>query len=157
MNIFAIDHDPILSANLPDKLVVKMVLETAQLLSTVLQFYGANFPWLYNKTHINHPCSIWARRTCTNFEWLCNHGLALSDQYTKRYEKIHKSSIIIENSYKNINFIPSGKLTSFVLAMPDEYKENDAHISYRKYLKSKPYFINGWKKSIKMPSYSEWI
>lgn len=156
MNIFVIDPNPVAAANLPDKLVVKMVLETAQLLSTALRLNGADDELLYRATHENHPCSIWTRATRGNFLWLCHHGLALCDQYTARYGKIHKSRAIIERCEELLLLIPDGKLQPFALAMPEEFKGENTYSSYRTYLTHKSYFQDGWKKSVQMPNYKEW-
>ncbi len=60
MNIFFIDKDPVKAAyQQTDKLVVKMTLETAQLLSTARRYFGDTSSCLYKSTHINHPSNIW--------------------------------------------------------------------------------------------------
>jgi len=53
MNIFYLSRDPVLCAEMHcDKHVVKMILETAQLLSTAHHMLGSNAP--YKVTHKNH-------------------------------------------------------------------------------------------------------
>ena len=71
-----------------DKRLVKMILETAQLLATAINFKGGKAT--YKSTHINHPCSIWTRENNSNYMWLLNHFVALNKEYTYRYGKIHK-------------------------------------------------------------------
>jgi hypothetical protein len=95
MNIFVTSECPVECAkNLDDKRVVKMVLETAQLLScairlnideTVCDMYG-----IYKVTHKNHPSSIWVRENRANYGWTLKHFKALCQEYTKRYNKRHK-------------------------------------------------------------------
>lgn len=72
MNIFVLSLDPFEAASMQcDKHVVKMVLETAQILSTVktlLNEEGAP----YKPTHVNHPCVTWAKIT-ENRRWLTWH------------------------------------------------------------------------------------
>ena len=68
MNIFVTNDCPIISAQaLDNKRVVKMVLETAQLLSTAI-FINSNVAYdnIYKATHIKHPCTIWAASTIGN-------------------------------------------------------------------------------------------
>jgi len=94
MNIFYLDSDPIVAAQfLANSHCVKMILETAQLLSTAHHVLdGENAPeGLYKSTHKNHPSAVWARSSDANYEWLYLHYLALLDEYTFRYGKHHKS------------------------------------------------------------------
>jgi hypothetical protein len=89
VNIFVTNIDPILSAqSLDDSRVVKMTLETAQMLSTV-------FDVAYRPTHKNHPCVLWARKDYRNKSWLIRHGLGLSWEYTYRFGRVHASHAVI--------------------------------------------------------------
>ena len=113
MNIFVTDKCPTKCAQyLDNKRVVKMTLETAQLLSTAINECGGNGP--YKTCHVNHPASIWTRKTKGNYKWLFRHFCALSREYTKRYGKIHKSSKLIKQFIQGIKYIPNGKQTQFV-------------------------------------------
>jgi hypothetical protein len=99
VNIFYLHTDPYLAAMYQcDKHVVKMVLETAQLLCSVHHILGSNLPEdkLYRLTHKNHPCAIWARSSRYNYDWLRRHGMGLCKEYTLRYGKVHKSQQLIE-------------------------------------------------------------
>lgn len=114
-----------------------MTLETTQLLSTAIHLRD---DWvfdgrLYKPTHKNHPCSVWARESGGNFHWLCKHGLALAQEYQKRYSKSHacESMLIdfIDFSYsKGLN---SEETTPFAQCMPDEYKRDDPVEAYKLY------------------------
>lgn len=99
MNIFASDDDPELAArNLDDQRLVKMVLETAQLLSGALYRLGWWNHDLYKPTHLNHPCTVWTAKSRGNFDWLVQHGLALGQEYSYRFRfniGKHKSVKII--------------------------------------------------------------
>ena len=87
MNIFVLDLDPVKAARYQcNKHVVKMVLETAQLLCA--PFEPGVAP--YKRSHFNHPSSIWTRSSLSNYHWLIVHGMALCDEYEYRYSKIHK-------------------------------------------------------------------
>ena len=65
MNIFMLHQEPQIAAQYHcDKHVVKMILESAQLLCTALNEAGVPMP--YRVTHKNHPCSIWVRESRAN-------------------------------------------------------------------------------------------
>jgi hypothetical protein len=136
MNIFVVDSCPVKSAkSLGNKHVVKMILESAQLLSTAIRVVDpkSEYSGLYKKTHYNHPSSVWARKSKQNFQWLHKHGTALLDEYLYRYFKYHKSSTVISLAGTYADLFPDIGLTKFALAMPDEYKVGDAIQSYRNY------------------------
>jgi hypothetical protein len=132
MNIFVLDPDPVQAAIYHcDKHVVKMVLESAQMLCTNLNLLHISTPYL--SVHKNHPCTIWARETRENFIWLCELGLSLGMEYTHRYGKTHSSEKVIEHCYSLRHHIPQGRLTKFAQAMPDVYKCTDSVQAYRNY------------------------
>ena len=136
MNIFYLDENPQLCAQYHcDKHVVKMILETAQLLSTAIHLSTEqDFADIYNPTFPNHPCNKWARKTLANFEWLQKLGLHLCSEYTYRYNKTHKSQDIIEKVWLYRDFIPSGLFTVRPQCMPDIYKDDTSVINaYRNY------------------------
>jgi hypothetical protein len=94
MNIFVTSSDPVKCAKyLDNKRLVKMVLESAQLLSTAMTVSGIAGP--YKVTHINHPCSVWARESKDNYNWLLAHFVALCNEYTNRYSRIHKCESLL--------------------------------------------------------------
>jgi Pyrimidine dimer DNA glycosylase len=96
VNIFFLHPDPILAATQQcDKHVVKMCLETAQMLSTVACLYPHKRE-VYKPTHQNHPCTVWARATPENTNWLLYHFDALLDEYYARYGKVHGSARLQE-------------------------------------------------------------
>lgn len=134
MNIFVLSEDPIQAArDQCNKHVVKMVIETAQLLSTAMFINHIDCKLLpYEPTHIHHPSTLWTAQTLDNAAWLLSHGFALAEEYTKRYNKVHKSQAAIENVERFINGDPT-KHTPFALAMPHEWKSDDAVQSYRAY------------------------
>jgi len=147
MNIFVLDQDPRVCATYHnDKHVVKMILETAQLLCGVHHMTESNLDVPYGLSHKNHPCSIWARKSLENYIWLCDLGMELSKEYTHRYGKKHKSQDIIEWCLINLPDIPEvGYMTEQPKAMPDECKTDDVVESYRRYyIMEKSSFCN-WK------------
>jgi hypothetical protein len=92
MNIFYLDPNPQVAARYHvDKHVVKMVLESAQLLSAAHFVLDKNNEGMYKPTHINHPCSKWTRESKANYLWLYQLFKELSHEYTFRYGKVHKT------------------------------------------------------------------
>lgn len=148
MNIFFLDWDVEKNAQYHcDKHVVKMILETAQLLCGVHHMTEqVNDQVPYKLSHKNHPCAIWARESLTNYLYLGELGLELSREYTHRYGKKHKSQEIIEWCLINKPEIQDIGFTTPPKAMPDEYKTEDVIESYRKYyLGAKKTFLT-WKE-----------
>ncbi len=132
MNIFFLDSDPKKCAEYHnDKHVVKMILETAQLLCGVHWAIGGEAP--YKLSHKNHPCSIWVRSSLENYLWLCELGLELCEEYSYRYSKKHKSQQIIEWCVVNKPQIPDVPFKEPPRAMPNVFKVEDVTQSYRNY------------------------
>jgi len=146
MNIFLLDENPSVCAKYHnDKHVVKMILETAQLLCSVHHICGNKIP-PYKLAHKNHPCSIWCRTSLTNYLYLCELGIELSKEYSFRYGREHKSKDVIEWCRKNIPPIIDIGFTKPALAMPQEYKvENDYVRSYRNYYIGAKSTFSTWK------------
>lgn len=184
MNIFFIDSNPVQAAEwMVDKHVVKMILESAQLLSTahrvldgqmkeVQKYVEGSLPpryrkskqyilhdarekVLYKATHINHPSAIWCRQSIENYNWLVDHMFALMAEYTYRYGKEHKC-------YGEISYMLSSPpknlqeydWTPMPSCMAEEYIISDDPLTnYRNYYKIGKSAIHSWKKR-KPP---EWI
>jgi hypothetical protein len=137
MNIFFLDLDPKKAAEYHcNKHVVKMIIETAQLL------YAAH--WLletenmpsnaYKLSHKNHPCAVWVRQSLENYHWLCCLGWWLCKEYRFRYgDKTHKTEAhilwLLNNHPKYTDF----DFTDPPQAMPDEYKDSSVVTAYRNY------------------------
>jgi hypothetical protein len=146
MNIFRLHDDPVLAAAMAiDKHVVKMPLETCQLLHTALAQCGFGAEWLYKPFNPKHPSCLWARESRTNFKWLVQHGKALCAEYTKRYGKHHKCYPLIDRAECESMLIPNGPETPFRLAMPDQFRTNDAVHSYRLYYAGAKFRFAKWK------------
>ena len=145
MNIFFLDFDVKKCAEYHcDKHVVKMILETAQLLCSAHHVTGGTAQ--YKLSHKNHPCAIWVRSSLSNYLYLCELGLALGEEYTYRYGKKHKSVEVIEWCLVNRPNIHDVDFTTPPLAMGDEYKiGNDVIESYRNYYKGAKSGIVSWK------------
>jgi hypothetical protein len=145
MNIFALDNNPRKCAEYHvDKHVVKMILETAQLLCGSHWVTGTEAP--YKLSHKNHPSAIWTRECIENYDWLCELGLELCAEYTHRYDKTHKSEAIIHWCVENKPNVPSkDNKTPFAMAMPDECKIGPPVASYRQYYMVEKRSFATWK------------
>ena len=190
MNIFYLNNDPKLCAEMHlDKHVVKMILEYAQLLSTAhrvldgtvstrlsksgrkQQYYplaGERDNFLYSATHVNHPSAVWVRYSYENYEWLYKLFIALLDEYTHRYGRIHATARLIDALHTPPIHIPKGiGFTEPTPAMPNEVKvlrevatdryEIDSIKSYHKYYIHNKVHIAKWTKREIPLWYSEGI
>lgn len=162
MNIFILDKDPIKAAQLQcDRHIVKMVLESAQLLSTAHRVLdNDNVPAdIYRATHKNHPCAIWARESSENYEWLYNHFIALCNEYTYRYGRTHTTHEKLGNVLKQLpKHIKRGKRTPFALAMrtvtPELIDESNPVKSYQRFYNTKQ---NKFKMTWTKRSVPDWF
>jgi len=140
MNIFILDNSPEIAAQmLFDKHVVKMALETAQILSTI---NGGP----YKSTHINHPCTKWASEFRDNYDWLVKHGISICQEYTYRYNKEHKCEEVIYALLEPLVEIPLG-VSDFVQCMLPEFRNENPIKAYRDYYKSKSSFATWTKRN----------
>lgn len=139
MNIFVLSRDVTEAARFHlDKHVVKMPLETAQMLSTI-----CGGP--YRTTHAKHPCTVWAAASTGNYSWLVQLGIALSEEYTFRYGKVHKCQAVIEQLQQPPVVVPAGPMTPFAQAMPEECKAADPVLAYRTYYREHKSHLGAWK------------
>lgn len=144
MNIFVLHKEPEKAAHMAcDQHVVKMILETAQMMCTVVASYGHNTP--YRPTHAKHPCTIWAGRSRANWDWLVEYGMELCEEYTKRYGKTHKSQSVIERCAMTHIDLPNIPRTPFAQAMPEQYRNECAVTAYRAYYHGEKAAFATWK------------
>lgn len=184
MNIFYLDHDPVQAARwMVDKHVVKMILESAQLLSTAHRVldgmeqvrqrlvpgtlenpkYRKHKVWIlpdsreeimYQATHVNHPSAVWCRQSVENYTWLSDHLYALLDEYTYRYEKRHKCTDLAYSLQSPPKNLEAWDWTPMPSAMADEYKISDDPLTnYKNYYKIGKSNMHKWTKREK----PEWI
>ena len=165
MNIFVTDPCPIQSArNLPDKHIVKMPLETCQMLAIIYSDWYYGVGKLYKKDGTpyrtahgafrKHPCTIWAAANQYNLAWLIRHGYALCTEYALRYDKDHTCFDVIEQAERIYHkcfdeplSIASSKVTEFTRAMPEYIKYNDRISTieaYKYYLNTKPWLAHNY-------------
>ena len=174
INLFVLDKDPVIAAQLQcDKHVVKMIVESAQMLSTVHRMLDGipkrgpsksgkttTKKWtlpddredtFYKAVHIHHPCTVWTMKTNNNYNWHYVHFAALCDEYSYRYGKIHSTDALLRDKLKTPpKNIPVGYLTMHPLAMqsnPECMFPNDPVKSYRMFYQTKQdRFKMAWTK-----------
>lgn len=101
MNIFVLDPDPKIAASMHcDQHLHKMILESAQMLSTVASvklisehFRTGNY---YKPTHVDHPCTLWAGQYVNNSRWLTELCYALDDIRMSLGSDSHSSMEIVQ-------------------------------------------------------------
>jgi len=142
MNIFVTSSCPVESAKyLDNKRKIKMALESTQMLATALNVSGGNTP--YRTAHLNHPCSIWARESRQNWNWLYDHGMALCSEYKRIYNREHACVKVLLHMKDQVDCLPDVGLTPFVNCARSKEKGldytmvNDIHLAYREYLASR--------------------
>jgi hypothetical protein len=127
-----------------DKHIVKMILESAQILCSVLWQNGIEAP--YRKTHSNHPCTLWAGESLANWRWLKNLAKELNKEYKYRFNKktSHKSFEVIM-TLPEPDIYDRG-LTALPLVMPKIYYNADPIKAYRSYYIKEKAHIAKWTK-----------
>jgi hypothetical protein len=174
VNIFVLNKDPKIAAQMHcDKHVPKMVVESAQMLSTAHRMldgkeYTApsksgkrmvkhyklpmNDDKVYKAVHAKHPCTVWTMETHNNYMWHYELFKNLSKEYTFRFGKPHQSWELLKNALNcPPDNIPVGFLTKFALAMPEEYKTEDPVTSYQKYYKQDKKYFAKWERGRRRP------
>ena len=145
MNIFVLDKDPYQAAHqMCDKHVVKMILESAQMLCSA--YPNGDAP--YKRTHFNHPCTKWSRASIQNYDWLLDHAYGLINEYQDRYSKSHKSMSVIGwcDKYSRTLNLPDIGLTNFAQAMPEEYRDECVVKAYRDYYNGEKAHFAKWNR-----------
>ena len=140
MNIFFLHWNPRLAAEYHcDKHVVKMIIESAQMLYCAHWVTNSEMPSnAYKKAHIKHPSTLWVQKSIYNYLWLCSLAWWLCKEYTFRYGKIHKTQTHIEWLFENHPNVPYIPFTTPPLAMPSIYKLKNVVKAYRLfYIESK--------------------
>lgn len=154
MNIFVLNEDPIQAArDQCNKHVVKMILESAQLLVTA--FPEGTTP--YKHTHFNHPCAKWVRESLSNYGWLLTHACELCNEYTRRYGRVHKTENVIMSL--DVPDLPDVGLTPFVRAIKEPWKsmtlgsKMDIVDAYRFYYAQDKARFARWSPRAKAPTW----
>ena len=121
MNIFILDRDiPTCARYHADQHVVKMILESTQMLCTVSSQCGLQVP--YRPTHMKHPCTLWTGRSLANWKWLRRLALQLNAEFKYRYRKEtdHASAAVARDLLPPP--LPDTGLTEFAQAMDAKYQ-----------------------------------
>ena len=145
MNIFYLDHDPKLAAQAHnDRHCIKMILESAQILSTVCRSVLLDVG--YKSTHPHHPCTLWAGENLSNFRYLVALATELNTEYKYRFFHIknHKSFDVIQSLPEPD--ILDEPMTTPALAMPDDCKCDDPVESYRNYYRQHKQHLAKWTR-----------
>ena len=106
---------------------------------------------------MKHPCTIWARENQANYSWLYAHFLALGNEYTYRYDKVHASLTKLADA---LLMLPTGlwntstKISDIPQCMPDEYKNENPIIAYRNYVMNEKHYAK-WEKGRDKPTWWE--
>jgi hypothetical protein len=161
MNIFRLHDDPEIAAQMHcDKHVVKMILETAQMLSTAYRVLSseklADDVGMYKTAHKNHPSCIWIRNDVWNYYWAVSLLSALCEEYTYRYDKHHASERLLHYFQKHVPYGIEMKAQdmTFPQCMPDKYKiEGDPVSAYRKYYKGEKAYFARWNRGREAPAW----
>ena len=149
MNIFFLHKNQIKCARWHcDKHVVKMILETTQLLYTAHWVLGttdfSTAPFQKNKPqrgyqsikNKNHPSAIWTRESLDHYMWLCMFGAYLCQEYQHRFGATKEHSCQ-EHLYWLTAHAPAALKENGwrqpPQAMPDEFKRGDSIAAYRAY------------------------
>ena len=161
MNIFYLDRDPVVAAQMMcDKHVVKMILESAQMLSTTHRVLDgdayADLIGMYKMAHKNHPTTVWVRSSVENYMWLYDHMIALMNEYTYRYDKHHATEKMIAPLKKPPIMLLETlrkEFTSPPQCMPDYCKGVDTVSAYQTYYILEKSDFATWKRRDK----PEWM
>lgn len=146
MNIFILDKNIEACAQYHcDQHVVKMILESVQMLCTALNKKGFVTP--YKSTHIKHPCVLWVEESYDNFLWLKDLALALNAEYRFRFERaVDHKSIAVLDEIAGCSYEHRG-LTEFAQAMPEHFKvPGDPVKAYRQFYLGEKMAFAKWTK-----------
>lgn len=146
MNIFILDESPEVAASYHcDQHKNKMILESAQMLSTIVHKFDPaahKFYNLYKPTHANHPCTLWLAESVGNVHWLLRLVTALNN--SERLSPVsHASYFVALRAKEALMFgaIPDkfydAANTPFVQCMPLVFQGIDAVEAYRRYYQYK--------------------
>ena len=181
MNIFYLHRDPVIAAQMHcDQHVVKMLLETAQMLSTahrmldgektkrpsvsgkrMVDYYVHPDPilehTLYKAVHFKHPSNVWIRESVEHYGWAKDLMNALADEFEYRYDKQHGTALTVlpylQLPPKSMKM--NGGWTAPPQCMPDEIKRpiTQTMLAYRDfYITEKSKFAK-WNKNRKSPDW----
>lgn len=174
MNVFCTDPDPALSAEaLDDKRGMKMIVESAQMLSTALYYVSRSawqdlnagvrtVPWqtpphrrVYKPVFPNHPCNLWVRASSGNWNWLMQHATRLCRLYQQTYDRTHMCEYTLQELWDSsiVQRFPKHEQTPFPNSARnlkrglDFSHVADTHEAYRLYLQAR------WTQDVRPPTW----
>jgi hypothetical protein len=154
MNIFIVNENPIFAArDLCNAHVCKMIVESAQLLCTAMFVREIDAIIPYRPTHKNHPCAIWTAATLANANWVLQHGLELGHEYTRRYNKRHKTHDVLEKISHHFSHVSWHDHQPFVKAMPQKYNNQPTIEAYRQYYIDEKFKFARWSPRATKPTW----
>lgn len=176
MNIFYLDRDPKIAAQMHcDKHVPKMIVESAQMLSTAHRLLDGeeymapsksgkrmvkhyrlpnNDDLIYKAVHAKHPCTIWTMESHSNYIWHFYLFKSLAQEFEYRFGKWHASWEKLKKVlYCPPTHIKTGSMTPHALAMPEEYKVSCPVQSYHNYYLGDKARFAKWEKGRSIPSW----
>lgn len=165
MNIFILHEDPVIAAQMHcDQHLQKMILESAQMLSTALHHlattnnHTVDLSSIYKPAYQGHPCTQWCHQSYQNFIWVIDLVYSLQSQLPKIHKayQVVRACELIGRGMKDL--FPSKELTEFALAMPDEIKYNHTNFpdTVSKYHEWYKYKAQEWKIAGRFMTYDQY-
>lgn len=124
-----------------------MIVEYAQLLSTA-HYILDGVQVGYKPTHKNHPCAVWVRQSVRNYQWLYLLFMALCNEYTRRYGKVHKTAELLGPLSVCPVAAPLLPFTDPPQCMPDDCKGLDTVEAYKQYYRTHKRGMATWKTDV---------
>lgn len=177
MNIFILSKDPKEAAQMHcDKHVPKMIVESAQMLSTAHRILDGeeylapsksgkrmvkhyrlpkNDDLIYKAVHAGHPCTVWTMQSDSNYLWHYYFWSYLAEEFEYRFKKVHASWEKLKDILCCIpENLPRRDMSPFALAMPDRCKiTNDPVKCYRYYYIAEKFRFAKWEKGRDCPDW----
>ena len=164
-----------------DKHVPKMIVESAQMLSTAHRILDGeeylapsksgkrmvkhyrlpkNDDVIYKAVHAKHPCTVWTMNLYQNYLWHYKLWEALSEEFEFRFGKVHASwdklKDILKHAPRNITDNDGVHTTPFALAMPDRCKISaDPVKCYKYYYIAEKFRFAKWEKGRDCPDWMQ--
>lgn len=141
MNIFVTSPDPTACAQaLADPHVRKMLMESAQMLSTAILHHRPDLSGvngLCKPTHRHHPIVLWAGSSRDAAYWLFAHAAALAAEYQHRRGKTHATAARLPTIAAHLDVIPDGPMPPFHADVPADLRALPVFDAYRALLPRK--------------------
>jgi len=179
MNIFVLDENPWAAARMHcDRHVPKMVVESAQMLSTahrildgeeylapsksgkrMVKHYrlSENDDIIYKAVHAGHPCTAWTMESASNYRWHFSLFVMLAKEFEFRFGKVHRSYDLLKKALftppKNIPNKPQTPFAKAMKAYADLMEIEDPVKAYQEFYKADKVEFAKWEKGRPAPSW----